>query len=666
MVGRAMWRAGLLALALVGTAPAEAAPAPELDRAIDPCTDFYQFACNKWIAANPIPADRSRWTRFDALAQETQESLHKLLDEAVAHPTDESRKIATYYGACMDRSAIEQAGLRPLQAELDRIDALDGKAGLPLLLAHLHAIGVNAFFDFESGPDDEDSEREIAQLVQGGLGLPDRDYYFRADADSVALREAYRAHVAAMLSLSGMAKRASDQAAAAILSLETALAKASLTRVERRDPHAVYHLQTLAALSHLAPGFDWAGYFKASGAPGFDRLNVAEPGFVSGFDAVLTEIPLDSIKLYLRWQLLDRFAGTLPAAFVTENFEFSGKRLQGQAEIAPQWRRCVASTDKALGEALGKLYVAHYVVPGTKDRIEQLIADLRTAFAQDIATLPWMGDETRRRAYAKLDAMAEKIAFPAHWRDYTGLEVKPGDALGNVTRAAAFETRRELGKIGGLVDHGEWHMTPPTINAYYSREENSINFPAGILQLPFFGADRDDVANYGAIGGVIGHEMTHGFDDAGRHFGPHGVLTEWWTHDDEAGFLERSQCFVDQYSKYKVNGDAAVNGRLTLGENTADNGGLRVALKALAVHLGGKKSADIDGMSTQQRFFVSFAQLWCGDIRPQAAVKQVLTDPHSPAPVRVNATLSNMPEFAAAFHCTAGAPMVPKQACRVW
>ncbi|HLY57012.1 MAG TPA: M13 family metallopeptidase [Stellaceae bacterium] len=654
----------LLGALFLAASGARAADVAAVDRSIDPCDNFYQFACKPWIAANPLPADQSRWTRFDALSIRVRDQLHGLLEDAVAHPAPDSAKVADYYASCMDEAGIEKADSIPLKDEFDRIAALQDKNGLPALAAGLQEIGVEALFDFSSGPDDHDPDRDIAILSAGGLGLPDRDYYVKDDAKSVELRNKYRAHVAKMLTLLGDAPPTADNEAQAILDFETELAKHSLTRVQRRDPKAVYHPLTRTALAEAAPGFAWTDYFAKAGTPPFDMLNVAEPAFATEVAALVTATPLDTIKTYLRWQLVHRSAPFLPAAFVNEDFAFFGRTLQGKEQIEPRWRRCVVATDAALGEALGKLYVARYFPDSSREQVKHLIGDVRAAYSKDISALPWMGAETRKRALQKLDAIVEKIGHPDKWRDYSSLEIVRGAPLANDFRAAAFETRRELAKIGKPADRLEWHMTPPTVNAYYSPKENNINFPAGILQLPFFDPTRDEAANLGGLGAVAGHEMTHGFDDHGRQFAANGALSDWWTEDDANKFKDRAHCIVDQYSAITAIDEVHVNGELTLGENTADNGGLRLALMALAAR--GLDKQVVDGFDGRQRFFIAFAQLWCGSIRPEGARLRAQTDPHSPAFARVNATVSNMPEFAEAFHCKAGAKMIHTPACRVW
>ena len=637
-----------------------------MDKSVAPCHDFYKFACGAWIRNNPTPPDQIYWGRFNVLANHNREVLKEILEAAAANPTGENRKVGYFYASCIDEAAIEARGLDPLKPELARIADLGDKKDLPALLAHLHEIGADAFFGFGSQADFKNASRNIAQVAQGGLGLPDRDYYFKTDPKSVEQRDAYVAHVARMFELLGDAPDAADAKAGSVLAVETALAKDSLTRVRRRDPSAVYHKKTVGDLVGLAPSFDWAAYFKATGTPGFTELNVAEPEFVTAFDASLGLLSLDDLKTYLTWHLIHAAAPMLSKAFVDENFAFYSQTMNGAKEQQPRWRRCVIATDRALGEALGKLYVAKAYPPESERRMSTLIADLKTAYAADIRGLPWMGDATKQRALEKLDAMARKIGHPEKWRDYSALTVVRTDYLADGLAANRFETRRDIAKIGKPVDRQEWSMTPPTVNAYYSPLHNDINFPAGFLQPPFFDPTQDDAVNYGAIGLVIGHETTHGFDDSGRQFDKDGNLSDWWTKDDAQKFEARASCIADQYSGYTAVDDLKLNGRLTLGENTADNGGARIAFQALRQRLKGRKVAPIDGFAPDQRFFLGFAQVWCENDRPEAMRTQVLTNPHATAEFRVNGVVSNMPEFQHAFACKAGDAMVRPNACRVW
>jgi putative endopeptidase len=659
----------------VATAPA-AAPAAAgavtvfdaafIDTAVDPCHDLYRYACGGWIKANPTPPDQPSYGRGRELATRNREILRQLLDDAAAHPTEANRKVADFYGACGDEAAVDAKGLDPLKPELTRIADLRSKKQLPALLAHLHQIGVDALFGFGEQSDFKDASHGIAAVSQGGLGLPDRDYYFKTDEKSVQQRTAYEAHVAKMLVLLGDAP---DQAAAeakSILALETALAKPALNRVRRRDPSAIYHKMPVAKLRQLAPGFAWAAYFKAAAGPGFTELNVSEPAFVKGVDGVVKDSSLEVLKTYLRWQLVHTAAPMLSKPFVDENFAFYGQTLRGAKELEPRWRRCVIATDVAVGEALGRLYVDKEFGPAAKDRIEQLVADLRAAYAKDLEALPWMGEETKKKALEKLQVMVDKIGYPEKWRDYKALEVKRDDALGNGLRAAAFETRRQLAKIGQPVDRGEWGMTPPTVNAYYSPLHNDINFPAGILQPPYFSLTADDAVNYGAIGSVIGHEMTHGFDDKGRQFDKDGNLDNWWTKDDAKNFDTRASCLSDQAGSFTAVDDVKLNGALTLGENTADNGGIHIAYAAYKARTAGQPDVKLAGYTGDQRFFLAYAQSWCNNETPEFARLHALNDPHPASEFRVNGVVSNVAEFAKAFNCPAGAAMVRAQACRVW
>jgi endothelin-converting enzyme/putative endopeptidase len=642
-----------------------------LDRAADACTDFYQFACGNWMVKNPIPADQSRWGRFDDLAERNRQTLRDILEEAAPDKprrTPEQRLIGDAYAACMDEAAVEKLGARPLQADFERIAALKAKSELPGLLASIHGSGGRGLFTFGSFQDYKNATVYMAAVDQGGLGLPDRDYYLKDDARFVSIRDKYKAHVARMLGLLGDSSEAAAAAAETVLALETALAKNAMERVKRRDPDNTYNKMTTAELAKLTPAFDWARYFAASGAPAFSDLNVVSLPFFKGLDAALAAFDLGQIKTYLRWQALNGAAPTLSAAFVNENFEFFGRTLGGAKELRPRFKRCVAAVDDDLGEALGQFYVARTFGADGKRRMLELVAALERALERDIRDLPWMTAATRQRAVQKLHAITNKIGYPDTWRDYSSVAVRRDDFHGNRRRAAAFEVARDIAKIGRRVDPMEWLMTPPTVNAYYEPSNNTINFPAGILQPPFFDRQVDDAVNFGGIGAVIGHELTHGFDDQGRRFAGDGNLNDWWTAEDAKEFEQRAQCFVDQYAGYPAIDDVKLNGRLTLGENVADNGGLRIALMALQDVLQQKgRPGPIDGFTPEQRLFLGWGQIWCQNMSPEAARLRAQTDPHSPGRWRVNGVVANMPEFQKAFACADGKPMVRgAAACRVW
>jgi putative endopeptidase len=658
---------GAAILAAAAPVPARAGfDALALDPAVSPCEDFYHFACGGWMKNNPAPPDQPRYGRFNELALRNRDVLHQLLEDAVAHPTPDNQKVADFYGACLDEAAIESKGLTPLQPLFDRIAALQDKKDLPALVAYLHDAGIEALFGFGARADFKDATQTLAQITPGGLGLPDRDYYFKTDEKSAQQRTAYEAHVAKMLGLLGDPADKAATEAKSILVLETALAKNSLNRLGRRNPSAVYHKKPQDELNALAPDFAWAVYFKEAGAPTFTDLNVSEPEFVKAVDTVIKDASLDDLKTYLRWQVIHSAAPMLPKSYVNESFEFFGKTLTGAKELEPRWRRCVIATDKALGEALGKLYVEKAFGAEAKARMKQMIGDLRAAYAEDLRNVPWMGAETKKRALEKLQAMVDKIGYPDKWRDYSKLTVKRDDALGNKLRSAAFETHRDLDKIGKPVDRTEWRMTAPTVNAYYSPLSNDINFPAGILQLPFFEPSLDDAANYGAVGAVIGHEMTHGFDDQGRQFDKDGNLNNWWTKGDAKNFEARASCLADEASSFIAVDDVHLNGKLTLGENTADNGGIHIAYAALEKRNKGKPETPVDGFTPEQRFFVAYAQVWCSNQTPEIARYNALNDPHPGPEFRVNGVIGNVAEFAKAFKCTAQSPMVHAKACRVW
>jgi len=654
------------------TPPAQAAASASglqldaIDRSVDACTDFYKFACGNWMAKNPVPADRSSWGRFDELQERNNETLKKILETAAAGSDTGSKKIGDYYASCMDESAINAKGAAPLDPLLKKVAALTSANALAPLVAELHTIGVKPFFSFGTEADFKDASVEMAIADQGGMGLPDRDYYFRDDAKSVELRKQYVEHVGKMASLAGDPADRAVASADAVMKIETALAKAALDVVSRRDPNKIYHKLSVAELQKLTPQFQWQQYFTGIGSPPIYALNVTEPDFFTAMGQTIAATPLDDLKAYLRWHIAHASAVIMSAPFVNENFRFYGTQLTGAKELRPRWKRCVQYTDSDLGEALGQAFVKEAFGPQAKADTLKMVHELEAALEKDINSLDWMTAATRREALAKLRAISDKIGYPEKWRDYSALAVTRGDALGNSQRSNAFEFRRNLAKIGKPVDKTEWEMTPPTVNAYYNPLENNINFPAGILQPPFYSARADAAVNFGGAGAVIGHELTHGFDDQGRQFDARGNLKDWWTPADAKAFEERAQCFVDQYSSLTAVDDVKLNGKLTLGENTADNGGLRISLMAYLARAATAPAGTIDGFSPEQRLFLGWGQVWCDNMRPELARMLAQTNPHSPGRERVNGVVSNMPEFQKAFACKAGSPMVRQTPCRVW
>jgi putative endopeptidase len=640
--------------------------ANNMDTSVKPQDDFYLYANGGWLKRNPVPPAYARWGSFDELTEKNNEALHKIAEKAANIHVDpktapEVEKVGNYYASGMDEKIIEAARTKPLGDELKRIDAIKDRADLLKAIAHLHTIAVGAFFEFGSGQDEKDSTREIAQAMQGGLGLPDRDYYVKTDEDSKKKRAAYIEHVTKMLTLLGEpASKAADDAKK-IMEFETSLAKASRTRVELRDPQKNYNKMPEAEVQKLTPDWNWTDYFKAINLAEPGDINVGQPDFFKAANAALTNTSIDDWKAYLRWHLINAAAAELSNDFVNENFNFNQGVLRGTKEIKPRWRRVVASTDAALGEALGKLYVADYFPPEAKARALEMINNLKAALADRVKTLDWMDEPTKQQALKKLAAMNVKIGYPDKWRDYSLLKIDRGPYVLNAMRAANFEVNRDIKKIGKLVDRSEWEMTPPTVNAYYNPNMNEIVFPAGILQPPFFDPKADDAVNYGGMGAVIGHEMTHGFDDQGRQFDASGNLRDWWSPESAAKFKERSQAVVQQYSEYEPVPRVHINGELTQGENIADIGGVKLAYAALQKALDKNPQArdqKIDGFTPEQRFFLGWAQVWRANQREQDLRLRLNTDPHSPTHYRCNGAISNMPEFAKAFNLPDNCPMV--------
>jgi endothelin-converting enzyme/putative endopeptidase len=649
----------------------------QMDTTADPCVNFYQYACGGYLKQTPIPADESSYGQFNRLNDQNELVLKAILEKAAAGGagrTANEQKIGDYYATCMNVEAVDSAGLKPLQPLLDRIAALKSKDELPEFAAYMDSIGVNTLFAFGSDQDYKDATQQIAILDQMELGLPEKGYYERKDEKSVKLRGQYQAHVARTFELLGETHTQAAKDAETVLRLETALAGFSLSTVDRRDPANLYHKTDLTKLDNSTPSFSFARFLRAAHTPTVESLNVTTPAYFAGLNKVLANTSLDDWKTYLRWATIRHLPSTVfPQALDRERFDFYGKTLDGQPEQKPRWKRCVRATDDALGEALGQVYVEQRFSPKDKARTLELTHDVEAAMGRDIEQLPWMSATTKARAKEKLHAVADKIGYPDKWRDYSTLTVTRGDALGNELQAAAFEERREIAKIGKPVDRGEWGMSPPTVNAYYNAQMNDINFPAGILQPPFFDDSRDDAVNYGAVGAIIGHELTHGFDDEGRQFDGKGNLQEWWTPEDGKQFTERVDCVVKEYDGFVGVDDLHVNGKLTLGENIADLGGLKLAFLAYldraqkdGVDLEKKGSAEYGGLNPQQQFFVSYGQNWCQNNRPEDLRLRIQTDPHSPEEFRANGVVRNLPEFQKAFACKTGQPMAPVNRCTIW
>ncbi|HET8655348.1 MAG TPA: M13 family metallopeptidase [Longimicrobiaceae bacterium] len=672
-LARCCGAAAVALLAALGS-PAHAQPlraAAPADTTCPACRDFYRFANQQWLDTASIPAEYPAWGSFEELAERNRRILRGILEHAAADTAaaagSDTYKLGTYYATCMDSAAAERAGAAPLQPELARIQAISTPEGVVLEAARLQTEGVGALLDIGSGQDDRNSAQVVLQIVQGGLGLPDRDYYTKTDSASEALRTAYVEHVARTLQLLGETPAAARSDADQVMRIETALANASMTRVQRRDPEAVYHKLSTAQLRTLAPSVDWTGYFRAVDAPVTDSLLVRQPDFVAELSKLVAQQPLPAWRAYLRWHLAQAESPRLSSAFVNEAFHFN-QRLYGTKKLQERWKRCLAATDDGLGEMLGKAYVKETFTPEAKARALSMVHNLEAALRDRIGALAWMSDSTKQQALLKLDAFTEKIGYPDKWRDYSALRVTAGSFVDNAMRADRFEFERDMAKIGKPVDRTEWGMTPPTVNAYYNPSMNEIVFPAGILQPPFFDPNADDATNYGAMGAVIGHEMTHGFDDQGRKYDAQGNLHDWWTPEDAKRFDARADLIRSQFGGYVAVDTLHLNGKLTSGENIADLGGLTVAYAALQKDLAGKPRATIDGYTPEQRFFLSWAHIWRELRSPEYSRLLVTVDPHSPGQWRVNGPLSNMPEFAKAFGCQAGDPMVrpEKERVQIW
>ena len=687
--------AGATALASAQTAPtaapAAAAPAAErpatefpytpgldvsaMDRSADPCVDFYQYACGGWMKNNPIPADQARWSVYGKLALENRRYLWGILEDLSRRQDGRNanqQKIGDYFGACMDERAIEERGAAPLKPWLDQVAALRSQRELPALLARLH-LGLadpGLFFGFSSSQDFADSSRVIAFAFAGGLGLPDRESYFKTDAKSKEVRAKYVAHIASTFALLGDAPAQARRNASRVMAMETALAKASLSTVDKRDPYKLFHKVDAKGLQALTPGFDWQAYLDGIGQGGQQSFNVTEPAFFKALARLWKGSDIEATRTYLRWHVARTMSPVLAKRFDDEHFDFFSKTLRGVQQQQPRWKRCVALVDRQLGEALGQEFVGRAFSPELKAKALHMTHQIEEAMKKDIEELDWMSPETKAKAQEKLAAIVNKIGYPDKWRDYAGYEVKAGDFAGNVERGNQFETRRQLAKIGKPLDRSEWGMTPPTVNAYFDPQMNDINFPAGVLQPPLFDPKMDDAPNYGNTGGTIGHELTHAFDDEGRQFDANGNLKDWWTKKDAKAFEERAQCIVDQYAQYTVVDDIKINSRLTLGEDVADLGGLILGWMAWQAEMAAmpqKARPELrDGLTPEQRFFIGNAQWACENDRPENLRVSALTDPHSPGRYRVNGLVVNMPQFQQAFQCKPGQPMVKEKRCRVW
>jgi endothelin-converting enzyme/putative endopeptidase len=652
-----------------------------MDKSVDPCVDFYQYSCGGWKKNNPIPADQTSWSVYGKLYQDNLNFLRGILERAAeskAPAGSIERKIGDYYAACMNEAAVEKRGVAAIQPELDAIAQLKSTRELAPLVARLHLEQVpgrerntccgTALFANESRQDPDNSEQQIAGLDQRGLGLPDRDYYTKDDAKSKETRGRYLQHVQRVFVLLGDAPEVASRNAETVMRIETALAAASLTRVERRDPYKQKNKIKLADLEQLTPNFDWQGYFAKLKLPPFQIVNVVPPAFFKAMNSELASEPLENWKSYLRFHVANGYSLYLSSPFVQEYFDFYSKYLRGAKELQPRWKRCVRYTDTDLGEALGQAYVAKVFSPELKASTQEIVKYVEDAMEQRIRSLDWMSPETRQQALVKLHGIRNKVGYPDKWRDYSSVTIIRDDFLGNVERAATFERRRDLNKIGQPVDRGEWGMTPPTVNAYYNPQMNDINFPAGVLQPPLYDAKIDDAPNYGNTGGTIGHELTHGFDDEGSQFDAKGNLSNWWTKEDREKFEERTKCVSDQYAQYVVVDDIHINSKLTLGEDVADLGGELLAFMAWKEATKDKKLTPQESLTPEQRFFVGFAQWACANERPENQRVNALTDPHSPPEYRINGVVVNMPEFSQAFSCKAGQPMAKPadKVCKVW
>jgi predicted metalloendopeptidase len=670
------FRPRVFAAALVFTASGTAAHTNErgidpqnFDETVSACTDFFEHANGGWLKSNPIPAEYSQWSLDDELRERNLALLRGILESAAKNPAEAGsnlRKIGDFYASAMDESAINAAAYEPIQPRLANVDALKTPADVAALIRDWHTQGIPTLFDFGPEADMKNASMVIAYATQGGLGMPDRDYYLRDDAKSKALLAKYRAHVARMLGLIG--QKNADAQAGWVLDLETSLAKASLDRVALREPENSYHIFTVKDADAKTPHFPWTAFYAAIGHPDVARFSLAQPEFFAAADKALANVPVEHWQAYLRWHLVNFAAPSLSDDFVNADFDFYSRTLRGTEQLKPRWKRAIDATNEALGFAVGEAYVARTFPPEAKQRAEKLVADLKTALRARIANLTWMAPATKQAAYAKLDTLTPKVGYPDKWRDYSDLKIARGEYFDNVLAAVAFETRRQFAKIGKPVDRSEWGMLPQTVNAYYNPLQNEIVFPAAQMQPPYFDADADDALNYGGIGAVIGHEMLHGFDDQGSRFDAQGNLRDWWTGTDRKQFDARTAKLVEQFDAYVPIDDLHINGKLTLGENIADLGGVEVAWDAFKIATHDQSAQKRDGFTPEQRFFLSFAQSWRTQQRPEALRLQVQSNEHAPAKFRVNGPVSNLTEFASAFACAPPQPMArtPEQRVVIW
>ncbi len=640
-----------------------------LDRSVDPCTDFYKFSCGGWEKNNPIPADQAAWSVYAKLANDNQQFLWGILadDAKAGNRSPVQQKVGDFFAACMDTAAIDRRGLDPLKPALDRINGLKDRAAVVADLASIqHTLPGNFFFNTGTGQDAIDSSTVIVELRAGGLGLPDRDYYLKTDAKSEQILQGYRAYITQILTMAGDSDAQARADAETVIRIESALARNSLTRVDRRDPHKTYHKMSVSDLARLAPTINWPVFFKVQGAPNLATLNVSQPEFIKAVDHELTGESVDALKGYLRFHLVTAAAPSLSQPFRQAQFDFYSKTLRGIPAMPPRWKQCTRQVDRDLGEALGQEFVRRTFSPDMKAKTQLMTEQIETAMQSEIEALDWMSPETKKEALRKLHAIRNKIGYPDQWRDYSALTIKPDDHFGNILRSAEFEESRQWHKLGKPVDLNEWGMTPPTVNAYFNAQMNDINFPAGVLQPPLYDVKLDDAPNYGNTGATIGHELTHAFDDEGRQFDAKGNLRDWWTPADAKGFEDRINCDRDQYAKFVVVDDIHINSKLTSGEDVADLGGTLLAYIAWQKQTAGQHLTEVGGFTPDQRFFVGMAQWACENQRPENLRVSAITDPHSPGFARINGVVSNMPQFQKAFGCKAGQPMVHTPACRVW